>query len=123
MSAKRNFTCLQCRKDYPIQLKCSYGANEFCSDYCIKAFRIESGARQLTSKKVKIIGNREDHIDFMFDEINDWIYEDKNASRFDATFFEQIEVQWHERGELSDKQYQALQNIYDKWVVRSESIN
>lgn len=73
--------------------------------------------------KDRSITDREEHIDFMFEEINDWIYEDKNASRFDATFFEQIEVVWHETGNLSDKQYQALQNIYDKWVVRSESIN
>ena len=57
---------------------------------------------------------REKHIQYLIDEINAWILNAEDY--FDSSFFESLESQWLERGTLSDKQYQALQNIYERWV-------
>lgn len=53
-------------------------------------------------------------INFYIDEINEWFLD--NAERFDSSFFESLEMQWSEKSWLSDKQFEALKNIYEKWV-------
>ncbi len=60
-------------------------------------------------------GARTRLIEFHFSEINEWLQR-ADPENFDPFFFESVQEQWNARGELSDKQAQALENIYEKWV-------
>lgn len=70
---------------------------------------------KLLFPKSKRDNARERHIQYLIDEINEWYFKDAPGA-FDSSFFESLENQWLERGRLSDKQYAALQSIYENWV-------
>jgi hypothetical protein len=52
--------------------------------------------------------------EYLVTSIRDWI--DEGDGSFDETFFESVESQFLERGELSQKQMQALENIFEGTV-------
>lgn len=54
--------------------------------------------------------------EFLITEIREWL--DSGDGSFDESFFESVESQFQERGQLSQKQLQALENIYDGTVNR-----
>ena len=58
---------------------------------------------------------REKYIQYLFDQINEW-YFDTGNSNFDPGFFESIETFWTEKNYLTDKQFTALERIYQTWV-------
>ena len=57
---------------------------------------------------------RANAIEHFFKEINEWYL--GSTVDFDPTFVEDLEDQFRQRGFLTDKQFDALQNIYENWV-------
>lgn len=57
-----------------------------------------------------------DQIVFYFDEVDNWICENNYDGRFNTNFYESIKDQWNEWGRLSDRQFEALENIWQRWV-------
>ena len=55
----------------------------------------------------------------MLAEVFDWI-NNSAPDGFDDDFIISLDDQFLKRGTLSDKQYQALKNIWSKWVNRQD---
>lgn len=56
-------------------------------------------------------------IEFLFEKVNDWFF-NTDTSNFDPDFFESLEEQWLKNGELTEKQFIGLRNIYEQWVCQ-----
>jgi hypothetical protein len=57
----------------------------------------------------------DDEIDEKIQEIQEYAADHPD---FDTTFIDSLEQQYLERGTLSEKQVEALDNILEKWVHR-----
>jgi hypothetical protein len=53
-------------------------------------------------------------IDELLEKIKEWA---EYRSDFDMTFVDSLEEQYLAKGELSERQVQALENICDKWGI------
>ncbi len=58
---------------------------------------------------------RGEEIKFMLSEIEDWLTTDA-ARNFDSEFVEAMQKHFERVGYLSDGQYNAIKNIWSKWV-------
>lgn len=54
-------------------------------------------------------------INFYINEINEWLCTDA-SNDFDSFFFESLEEKWLTWGNLTERQFESLQNIYEGWV-------
>lgn len=56
---------------------------------------------------------RAEFIEYMFDRIETFALENDH---FDTDFTESLREQYDKSGYLSEKQFNALENIYERWV-------
>ncbi len=60
------------------------------------------------------VEERKAQIEFLISEILEW-YMNTDAD-FDPTYVESLEEQFISRGDLTDKQIESLQNIFNTWL-------
>lgn len=56
---------------------------------------------------------REQYISYMFERIEEYAIENL---RFDDSFTIDLKEQYEAKGHLTDRQFSALENIYERWV-------
>ncbi len=60
---------------------------------------------------------REKEITFLLNEIDQWLCaEYEGTESFNSEFYESLHEQFLSKGDLSDKQIDALRNIHNRWV-------